>query len=88
MHIVSWNCRGLGNPFKVEAIKDLIKMASPDVLLLQETKIDEENILSLSKMKWKKNTAIAVSAQGSSSGLATLCTEDMFSMENSFKTQH
>ena len=72
MHIVSWNCRGLGNPSKAEAVKDLIKMASPNVLLLQETKVDEETLLSLSKMKWKKNTGIVVSARGSSGRIATL----------------
>ena len=88
MHIVSWNCRGLGNPSKDEAVKDLIKMVSLDVLLLQETKVDEKTLLSLSKMKWKKNTWIAVSARGSSGGLATLWAEDTFSLENSFKTQH
>ena len=51
-------------------------------------KVDEETLLSLSKMKWKKNTWITVSARGSSGGLATLCVEDTFSLENSFKTQH
>ena len=78
MHIVSWNCRGLGNPSKAEAVKDLIKLASPNVLLLQETKVDEETILSLSKMKWKKNAGIVVSAWGSSGGLATLWQSILF----------
>ena len=71
MHIVSWNCRGLGNSSKAEAVKDLLRMASPDILLLQETKIEEENLLSLRKMKWKKNTGMEMSAQGSSGGLTT-----------------
>ena len=77
----------MGNSLKVEAIKDLLRMASLDVLLLQETKIEEDILLSLSKKNWKKNAGKAVSARGSSGGLATLWTEDMFSMENSFKTQ-
>ena len=38
-------------------------MASLDVLLLQETKVDEETLLSLSKMKWKNNIGIIVSAR-------------------------
>ena len=73
---------------KVEAVKDLLRMASPDVLLLQETKIEEGNLLSLSKKIWKKHAGKAVSARGSSSGLATLWMEDLFSLENSFETQH
>ena len=88
MKILSLNCRGLGNPSKDEAVKDLIKMASLDILLLQETKIQEETLLSLSKTKWKNNAGKAVSARGSSGGLATLWTKDMFFMENSFETQH
>ena len=69
MNIVSWNCRGLGNPSKAKAVKDLTKMASPIVLLLQETKVDEETLLSLSKMNWNKNVGITVSARGSSMDL-------------------
>ena len=86
MNIVSWNCRGLGNSSKVEVVKYLIRMDSPNILLLQETKIEEGNIVSLSKKTWKKHAGKAVSARGSSSGLATLWTEDLFSLKNSFKT--
>ena len=78
----------MGNPSKAEAVKDLIKMASPNVLLLQETKVVKKNLLSLSKMNWKKNTGITVSTRGSYGELATLWVEDSFSLENSFKTQH
>ena len=88
MHIVSWNYRGPRHPSKAEAVKDLIKMASPNVLLLQETKVVEETLLSISELKWKKKGGIAVSAKGSSGGLATMWVEDSFSLQNSFKTQH
>ena len=73
---------------KVEAVKDLLRMASPDVLLLQETKIEEDILLSLSKKNWKNNAGKVVSARVSSGGLETLWTEEMFSMVNSFETQH
>ena len=88
MNIVSWNCRGLGNSSKVEALKDLLRMAPPDVLLLQEKKIDEHSLLSLSKKNWKKNAGLAVSARGSSSGKETLWIENLFSLKNSHVTQH
>ena len=64
MNIVSWNCRGLGNSSKVEVVKDLLRMASLDVILLQEIKIEKGNLLSLSKNIWKKNVGKAVSARG------------------------
>ena len=51
MQIISWNCRGLGNPKKVEAVKYLLRMEPIDILLLQETKIDEDALLLLSKTK-------------------------------------
>ena len=66
--------QGLGTPSKVEHVKDLLIMASLDVLLLQETKIEEDSILSLSKKNWKKNAGMVVSARGSSGGIATLWT--------------
>ena len=70
MQIISWNSKGVGNPSKAKAVKDLLKMASPNILLLQDTKIEEETLLSLSIMKWKKNTRKAVNARGSSGRLA------------------
>ena len=88
MNIISWNCRGLENSSKVEAIKDLLRMASMDVLLLQETKIDEDCLLSFSNKNWTKNVGKDVSARGSAGGIATLWTENLFSLVNSHVTQH
>ncbi|KAG5556812.1 hypothetical protein RHGRI_007162 [Rhododendron griersonianum] len=39
MKIISWNIRGLGSSVKNRIVTKLIKDKSPDVLLLQETKI-------------------------------------------------
>ena len=61
MQINSWNCRGLGNPLKVEAVKDLLKMNPSDILLLQETKIEDEVLLSINRTKWNKQDEIAIS---------------------------
>ena len=88
MNLVSWNCSGLGTSSKVEAVKDIVTMALPDVLLLQETKIEASNLLTINNQFWKKNTGQAVSARGSSGGLATLWSKDLFSLENSFVSQH
>ena len=72
MQINSWNCRGLRNPLKAEVVKDLLKMNPSDILLLQETKIEDEALLSIGRTKWNKHAEIAVSAWGTSGGLATL----------------
>ena len=88
MNLVSWNCRGLGNYSKVEVVNDLIRMDSPYIILLQEMKIDEDNLLSISNMKWKLNVGKAVSVRGIAGGIATLWKENSFSLEYSHSTQH
>ena len=54
MQFVSWNCRGLGSKSKEEAVKDLVRMTSPEVLLIQETKMEEPETIQASKNFWKK----------------------------------
>ena len=88
MQIVSWNYKGLGNPIKSEAVKDLMKMDRFDIILLQETRIDEESLLLLSKSNWKMSAGKVVSARGTSRGLATLWCEENFQLKRWFVTQH
>jgi exonuclease III len=54
MKYVSWNCRGLGNKLKEEALKDIIRMTMPEILLIQETKLEEPDLLRASKFFGKK----------------------------------
>ena len=42
MKVLSWNYRGLGSKVKEEAMKDLISLSHPDILLIQETKMEED----------------------------------------------
>jgi exonuclease III len=88
MKIVSWNCRGLGNPTKIEVVKDLMKVEPADILMLQETKIEGEALLEINKHKWQKNTGKAISARGTSGGIKTLWKAEQFSLVNSYNTQH
>ncbi|XP_057760091.1 uncharacterized protein LOC130980424 [Arachis stenosperma] len=45
MKIISWNCRGLGNPWAVRALNKLLKQQAPNLVFLMETrrKTDELN---------------------------------------------
>ena len=45
MKAVSWNCRGLGGENKVESIRNILKSGRPDILLLQETKMSDVEVL-------------------------------------------
>ena len=66
MQIVSWNCRGLGNSMKPEALKYLLKIENLDILMLHETKIEGENLLDISHTKRKLNSGQVVSVRASS----------------------
>ena len=88
MQIVSWNCRGLGNSIKLEAVKDFLKIETPNILILQETKIEGETLLDPSRIKWKLNSGKVVSARGSSRGLVAIWSEEMFQLVSSFETHH
>ena len=71
---------------KAKAVTNLLKIESPEVIMLQETKIEEETLLASTKTKWKKNDGKVVGARGSSGGLAMLWSEDKFHLESSFET--
>lgn len=88
MNLVSWNCRGLGNPTRIEAVRDLLKSEPSDVLMLQETKIEGQALLELGRTKWNKKAGKAVNARGTSGGLATLWTEELFQLLRTHETQH
>ena len=44
MSIMSWNCRGLGNPWAVQALKRVIKKEDPSLVFLMETKLIVEEM--------------------------------------------
>jgi hypothetical protein len=56
--------------------------------MLQETKIEWDSLLDLSKSKWKTKSKKAVRARGTCGRLATLWEEDKFHLEISFEMQH
>ena len=72
MKLVSWNFRGLGSNSKIDAMKDLISISSPDILLIQETKLEDVEFLQASNTFWKNSEDLAVSARGASGGVGML----------------
>ncbi|XP_042951290.1 uncharacterized protein LOC122285342 [Carya illinoinensis] len=69
MSLISWNSRGLGNPVGVQALSDLVRSKVPDILFLQETKL---NARVMERMKYKLGfqNCLAVSCEGRSGGIA------------------
>ena len=72
MKVISWNCRGLGSKGKEEAMLNLISLHQPDILLIQETNMEEAAFLQVSKKFWKKKGSAALSSRGASRGIGTL----------------
>ena len=70
----------MGRKIKEEAIRNLIRIEALDILLLQETNMEESDFLQVSKKLWKKSNATIVSARGASRGLGTLWNESRFSL--------
>ena len=80
MNIVSWNCRGLGSKKKYESLRDLICISNPDILLIQETKLEEERFLQTAELFWKNIDGIARSDRGASGGINTLWKKEAFEL--------
>ena len=71
MNIMSWNCRGLGNPWTVQALKRVIKKEDPSLVFLMETKLIMEKMKNVQReIGWSQG--IVVASEGRSGGLALL----------------
>ena len=79
MNLLSWNCRGLGNPTVVRDLCQLTKEKKPTILFLMETKCRRHKMEYL----WVKmgfDCMFVVDPIGRSGGLA-LCRNDADSLE-------
>ena len=88
MKYVSWNCRGLGSNLKEEALKDIVRLYKPEVLLIQETKLEDVVLLQASKVFWKKGQVRAVSSRGASEGIATYWDTFKFELTSEESNMH
>jgi len=52
MKILSWNCRGLGNPAAVRALRKILKITCPDVVFLSETKLNNADTKAKSVLSY------------------------------------
>ena len=78
MKILFWNCRVLGSKGNEELMKDLLRLVQPDIVLIQETKMQKEAFLQVSANFWKKGGRTVVSSRGASRGIGTLWGDQKF----------
>lgn len=69
MSIISWNCRGLGNPRTVQVLLDLVNNKKPNFVFLIETRCTSDK-LSYLKTRMQMTGLFVVDSKGRSSGLA------------------
>lgn len=80
MKVLSWNCRGLGNPSTRRYIKELCRVNCPDVLVLLETRSNSAFTLSLPKSLNFSNN-VRIPSDGYAGGLWLFWTENNFSLK-------
>lgn len=83
MLILNYNVRGLGSRVKVRAIRDLIVREKVDMVMIQETKLQEVNqrrcntIWGDSNCEWRCSPAV-----NSAGGLLCIWRKDAFTLLN------
>lgn len=71
MPVISWNCRGLGNPITGDSLKDLVRHNSPSLVFLMETKCNAAGIKRIQRRIGFLN-GVWVDPVGRAGGLALL----------------
>ena len=69
-------------------MKDLILLAHPDILLIQETKMEKDMFLQVSTKFWKKGGRSAVNSRGASGGIGTLWDNQKFELVEAKHNPH
>ena len=72
MNSLSWNCRGLGNPRTVNALKKLVQAEAPSLVFLVETKLPLKSMKRMSNIKHSLGLTqgLVVPSEGKSGGIA------------------
>ena len=69
-------------------MKDLVRIHNPHILLVQETKMEEDAILQAGKKFWKKGLGIANNSRGALRGIATFWDSNLYDLEAEERTLH
>ncbi|XP_019159671.1 PREDICTED: uncharacterized protein LOC109156272 [Ipomoea nil] len=71
MNLLSWNCRGLGNPLAIQFLMGLVYQRRPNVIFLCETKADARRLEQV-RVKLRFDNCFVVDADEGRGGLALL----------------
>ncbi|XP_071921715.1 uncharacterized protein [Coffea arabica] len=69
MRVVAWNCRGAGSPLTVPQLKEVIRLHSPMVVFLSETK-NRKRVIDVVMKQIQFDRNVVVEPEGRAGGLA------------------
>lgn len=79
MRIISWNIRGMGNTVKKRFLCKLIKERGPDIVMVQESKIERFEKSVIQRLWGNADVEFAESgSDGSSGGILTMWKANVF----------
>jgi exonuclease III len=87
MKILSWNCRGLGNPQLVRALTHLVRTKKPHLVFLIKTKMTK-NKVEFIRIKLGYNRMFVVDCKGRNGGLLLLWNSDSHMEIQNFSRRH
>lgn len=76
MICLGWNCRRLGNPRSVNALRNLVQRWDPMIVFLSETKVRKSGMKRI-KRKLENYDGLIVPSDGQSGGIAMLWKKDI-----------
>lgn len=87
MIILSWNCRGLGNPAIVPVLSELVKARRPDIVFLSETLAVNSRIEDI-RVRLNFQSCFTVNCVGRSGGIYVFWKESSLCNVVSFSNNH
>jgi exonuclease III len=78
----------MGNKFKEESLRDIIKSKNLYVLLIQETKVEDMKMLEIGKKEWKNSEGVAVRSREVSLRICALWDNIVVKLEHVKTTRH
>ena len=72
----------------MEALKNILNFEKPDILLVQETKMLEAEVMNWSSLFWKNSVGKAISSRGASGGIVTFCRTDKYKIKLAKENTH
>ena len=90
-HIMAWNCRGLGSPTALNALRRLVSSENLQIVFLSETKQKSHEMEQIKKkLKWEHLIAVDCAGEGRKrkGGLAILWRNEIQIQVMSFSQNH